>query len=85
MMYLVAPTEEFNEFDYNGYSLDYTKGGWYLFDDYSDAAEYVRTILLDANKRGNVEEFVIIPLDTDETVDVSLVHTVSFNGCIERY
>ena len=83
MMYLVAPTQEFNEFD-NTYSLAYTEG-WFLFDDYSKAADYVRRTLLDADERDDVEEFVIIPLDTGNTEEVSLVCTVAFNGCIEGH
>lgn len=83
MMYLVAPTQEFNEFD-NTYSLAYTEG-WFLFDDYSKAADYVRRTLFDESERVGVEEFVIVPLDTDNTENVSLVHTVAFNGCIEGH
>ena len=83
MMYLVAPSEEFNEFD-NKYSLSYTEG-WFLFDDYSNAADYVRRTLLAPDERDDVEEFVIVPLDTDNTEDVSLVCTVAFNGCIEGH
>ena len=84
MMYLVAPAEDFNEFDYNGYSLSYTNS-WFLFDDYSKAADYVRRTLLDESERDGVEEFVIIPLDTEMQDDVSIVHTVAFNGCIEGH
>lgn len=83
MMYLVAPAEEFNEVDYK-YSLSHTEG-WFLFDDYSNAADYVRKTLLDADERNSVEEFVIVPLDTGSQEDVSLVHTVAFNGCIEGH
>lgn len=83
MMYLVAPAEEFNEFD-TYRSLDYTNN-WYLFDDYSEAAEYTSRVLMDAHERGDVEEFVIVPLDTGKTVDVSLVCSVAFNGCIDGH
>ena len=83
MMYLVAPAEEFNEFDCER-SLDYTHD-WFLFDDYSDAANYASRVLMDADERGEVEEFVIVPLDTGKTVDVYLVCSVAFNGCIEGH
>lgn len=79
MLYLVAPTQEFNEFD-----TDYTND-WFLFDDYSEAAEYASTVLMDADERGDVEEFVIVPLDTGKMINVSLVYTVAFNGCIEGH
>ena len=83
MLYLVAPTKEFNEFDYNKYSLDYTDQ-WFLFDDYSEAAEYASSTLMDADNN-EITKFVIVPLDTDKQVDVSLVYSVAFNGYIEGY
>lgn len=82
MMYLVAPTKEFNAFDIKC-SLDCCTDKWRLFDDYSDAADYARMVLMAADE--HVEEFVIIPLDTGKAVDASLVYTVAFDGCIEGY
>lgn len=84
MMYFVAPTKEFNEFD-TELSLDCCTNKWRLFEDYSDAADYASEVLMDADRRGNVEEFVIIPLDTSKTVNVTLMCTIAFNGCIEEY
>lgn len=80
----MPPAKSFNEFDYNKYSLEYTDC-WFLFDDYSEAAEYASSTLMDEDERGNVDEFVIVPLDTDKQVDVSLVYSVAFDGCIERH
>ncbi len=82
MMYLVAPTKEFDAFDIK-YSLDCCTDKWFLFDDYSDAAEYASNTLMDADE--HVEKFLIIPLDTAKAVDASLVYTVAFDGCIEGY
>ena len=79
----MPPAEDFNETE-NKYSLAYSEG-WFLFDNYSDAADYASEILMDADRRGNVEEFVIIPLDTSKTVDVTLMCTIAFNGCIEGH
>ena len=65
MLYLVAPKDEFDTFDYDkefGHYYNETTE-WRMFKTYSKAMDYVNNSLLNNNTSAN--SFVVVPMDTD--------------------
>lgn len=74
MLYLVAPKDEFDTFDYDKEFYYNETIEWRMFETYCEAMDYVNNSLLDNNTSAN--SFVVIPMDTDNMITLTRYYDV---------